>query len=281
MYVRLAFSAAIHVEPDVLLVDEALSVGDAAFQYKCLKRITELRSAGMSILFVTHDTSAVRTLCDRVFWLDSSNLIAHGPAVDIADQYDSFMRQRAGISHTEGTVAVPQALNPNEADIHSEDSRLVASLVSGRLKDHFNAPAELFVIGGELNLEITYDVHKPNDGLVIGGAIFRNDDLYVCGLNTRLDRFSLLNSVGRHLVTLQLPKLSLLGGDYYFKAGVFDPLARVRWDFSDRLSSFKVVGPYVAEGVIVHEHRWLQGNDSSLSNLTAIGDANSSEELRA
>jgi ABC-type polysaccharide/polyol phosphate transport system ATPase subunit len=259
MYVRLAFSAAIHVEPEVLLVDEALSVGDAAFQYKCLKRIGELRRRGMSILFVTHDTGAVRTLCDRVLWLDSGNLISQGPAVEVADQYDSFMRQKAGVEEMQGGVQEPSSkpilINERELD---NDSRYAASLMGGSLRDHSNSPTTLFPIGGELNLEITYEVHQPNDGLVVGAAIFRNDDLYVCGLNTRLDHFPIANSPGRHCITLRMPKLSLLGGDYYFKAGIFDPLARVRWDFSHRIASFRVAGPYLAEGVMVQEHDWIQ-----------------------
>jgi teichoic acid transport system ATP-binding protein len=261
MYVRLAFSAAIHVEPEVLLVDEALSVGDAAFQYKCLKRIGELRKKGMSILFVTHDTGAVRTLCDRVLWLDSGNLISQGPAVEVADQYDSFMRHKAGVSDESRAVASPSpTASPSEAMIEN-DTRYAASLVSGSLRDHNNSSTELFLIGGELNLEIAYEVHQPNDGLVVGAAVFRNDDLYVCGLNTRLDHFSIANTPGRHSVTLRMPRLSLLGGDYYFKAGIFDPLARVRWDFSHRLASFRVAGPYLAEGVMVPEHSWIQGKE--------------------
>ncbi len=263
MYVRLAFSAAIHVEPEVLIVDEALSVGDAAFQYKCLKRITDLRARGMSILFVTHDTGAVRTLCDRVFWLDGGNLIAQGPAVEIADQYDSFMRQRAGLGEVSAATTTAVSADTESTQIDADDTRFAASLIKGELTDHINAAADIFPIGGELNLKITYEVHQPNDGLVVGAAIFRNDDLYVCGLNTRLDRVVIPNTVGQHSITLQMPRLSLLGGDYYFKAGIFDPLARVRWDFTHRLASFRVAGPYLAEGVMVQEHVWIQAHNDS------------------
>ncbi len=272
MYVRLAFSAAIHVEPEVLLVDEALSVGDAAFQYKCLKRIRELREQGMSILFVTHDTGAVRTLCDRVFWLDSGNLISQGPAVEVADQYDSFMRQKAGIGDAESEGVSAGSRSKDQGTARAEDdTRYAASLVGGSLRDHNNSPTGLFVIGGELNLEITYEVHQPNDGLVIGAAIFRNDDLYVTGLNTRLDHLQIEKSPGRHSITLRIPKVNLLGGDYYFKAGIFDPLARVRWDFSHRLAAFRVAGPYVAEGVMVPEHDWIQNKEVQSGDLRAVG----------
>lgn len=262
MFVRLAFAVAVHVEPEVLLVDEALAVGDAAFQHKCLKRISEMRQRGMSILFVSHDTGAVRTLCNRALWLDGGSLIAEGPAVDVCDQYDSFMRQKADIAGVVPEVVVEsggQVLS-SEQEPQSDD-RLVASLVSGNLIDDKGSPCNLFLIGGELRLVITYDVHIPNDGLVVGAAIFRNDDVYVTGLNTRLDRFEVANEIGRHTVTLRIPHLSLLGGDYYFKAGVFDPLARVRWDFSHKFASFRVAGPYIAEGVMVPPHDWIKGEE--------------------
>lgn len=262
MYVRLAFSAAIHVEPDILLVDEALSVGDAAFQYKCLKRIGELREKGMSIMFVTHDTGAVRTLCDRVFWLDSGNLITQGPAIEVADQYDSFMRQKAGMVGSTAKSETSVASSELVPDEKSRDASSIAELVGGVLMDHSGSPSNLFVIGGELNLDITYDVHALNDGLVVGAAVFRNDDIYVCGLNTRLDHFTIEKSPGRHVVRLSVPRLSLLAGDYYFKAGIFDPSAQVRWDFSHRFASFRVVGPYIAEGVLLLDHAWTQGKQA-------------------
>jgi hypothetical protein len=190
-------------------------------------------------------------------------LIAEGPAVDVCDQYDSFMRQKADIGGAVQQVAAEPSgqLSTSEQGLNG-DERLAASLVSGSLIDDKGSPCTLFLIGGELRLVITYDVHLPNDGLVVGAAIFRNDDIYVTGLNTRLDRFEVANEPGRHTVTLRIPHLSLLGGDYYFKAGVFDPLARVRWDFSHQFASFKVAGPYVAEGVMVPPHDWIKGEES-------------------
>jgi hypothetical protein len=227
----------------------------------------------MSILFVTHDTGAVRTLCDRVLWLDSGNLISQGPAVEVADQYDSFMRQKAGIVDAVAGVSSSESGSQAQGEGKVEDdTRYAASLIGGSLRDHNNSPTNLFVIGGELNLEIAYEVHQHNDGLVIGAAVFRNDDLYVSGLNTRLDHFQIESSIGRHSITLRIPKVNLLGGDYYFKAGIFDPLARVRWDFSHRLATFRVAGPYVAEGVMVPEHEWIQNKEAQAGQLQLVGN---------
>ena len=87
MQMRLAFSVAVHTEPEILLIDEVLSVGDIAFQRKCLDRIDEFKAAGCSILLVSHEGSMVQELCDEALWLDSGRLISQGRAIDVVRQY--------------------------------------------------------------------------------------------------------------------------------------------------------------------------------------------------
>ncbi|MDB5894739.1 MAG: transporter ATP-binding protein [Rhodoferax sp.] len=91
MYARLAFSAAIHVDPDVLIVDETLAVGDARFVAKCMRRIQDLKKQGTSILFVSHDVTAVRTLCQRAVWIDKGRLVEDGDVFPVTGRYTEFM----------------------------------------------------------------------------------------------------------------------------------------------------------------------------------------------
>ena len=91
MYVRLAFAAAVNVNPDVLIVDEALAVGDARFQHRCMTRINEFRESGVSILFVSHDTGAITRICDRAIVLDQGRIVNQGPSMHIANWYMAFM----------------------------------------------------------------------------------------------------------------------------------------------------------------------------------------------
>ncbi|MFF2439446.1 ABC transporter ATP-binding protein, partial [Streptomyces sp. NPDC058107] len=91
MYARLAFSVAIHVEPEILIVDEALAVGDARFVAKCMRRINEIRDSGATIIFVSHDISSIRTLCDRVLWLDKGKMIDIGEVFPITSKYMEYM----------------------------------------------------------------------------------------------------------------------------------------------------------------------------------------------
>ena len=91
MYVRLAFAVAINATPDLLIVDEALAVGDARFQYKCMRRIKDIQNAGAAVLFVSHDVSSVRTLCQRAVWLDKGSLRMMGEVSNVTSKYAEFI----------------------------------------------------------------------------------------------------------------------------------------------------------------------------------------------
>lgn len=93
MYSRLAFSIAIHVDPDILIVDEALAVGDAKFVAKCMRRIKDIQNQGATILFVSHDISSVRTLCDRAVWLDNGKLVEEGEVFPVTGRFMEFLFQ--------------------------------------------------------------------------------------------------------------------------------------------------------------------------------------------
>ena len=91
MYARLAFSIAIHVDPEILIVDEALAVGDSRFVAKCMRRMREIQDRGVTILFVSHDVSSVRTLCQRAIWLDKGRIVENGDVFPVTGKYMEFM----------------------------------------------------------------------------------------------------------------------------------------------------------------------------------------------
>jgi lipopolysaccharide transport system ATP-binding protein len=93
MYSRLAFSIAIHVDPEILIVDEALAVGDSRFVAKCMRRIKDIQAKGATILFVSHDVGSVRTLCDRAVWLDKGQLVEQGDVFPVTARYVQYMFQ--------------------------------------------------------------------------------------------------------------------------------------------------------------------------------------------
>lgn len=101
MQLRLAFATAVHTDPDVMLIDEVLSVGDISFQSKCLERIEAFKAAGCAILLVSHEGSIIQELCDEAIWLDAGRLMAHGPPDDVVARYVAHMNEhgRAAARH--------------------------------------------------------------------------------------------------------------------------------------------------------------------------------------
>jgi len=100
MQLRLAFSVAVHTDPDILLIDEVLSVGDAAFQKKCLQSIKEFKANGCAILLISHEMDKIREMCDEVYWLNEGNTVAHGAAEQICAQYTEAMEANSNRGST-------------------------------------------------------------------------------------------------------------------------------------------------------------------------------------
>ena len=95
MFVRLAFAVAINVDPDILIVDEALAVGDLEFQLKCMEKFTEFRNSNKTILFVSHDINSIRRFCDRVYWLKNGEIVNEGDTMEVTEQYDNFLKKKS------------------------------------------------------------------------------------------------------------------------------------------------------------------------------------------
>lgn len=181
MFVRLAFAVAINVDPDILIVDEALAVGDLEFQLKCMEKFTELRNAGKTILFVSHDVNAVRRFCDRVYWLKNGVVEAEGETMEITETYENFLKKKS--------LKTVDRDNSSSEDFSAYD---IVEVKSAELLDGDLQPLEIVEQDSKVVVKVTYNVKddsikKP----VLGVAIRTVDNNYVCGLNTLLDEESI------------------------------------------------------------------------------------------
>lgn len=131
MYARLAFSIAINVDPEILIVDEALAVGDARFVAKCMRRIKDIQECGASILFVSHDVGSVRTLCERAIWLDKGGLVEQGDVFPVTGRFTEFMfrdeKNEKEILYDELVASSQTLLLPEEVLLKEEQSRSASS----------------------------------------------------------------------------------------------------------------------------------------------------------
>lgn len=246
MFVRLAFAVAINVDPDILIVDEALAVGDLEFQLKCMEKFTELRNAGKTILFVSHDVNAVRRFCDRVYWLKNGVVEAEGETMEITETYENFLKKKS--------LKTVDRDNSSSEDFSAYD---IVEVKSAELLDGSLQPLEIIEQDSKVVVKVTYNVKddsikKP----VLGVAIRTVDNNYVCGLNTLLDEESIPWNKGENIFYLEYEKMALLGGEYYFDVALFEENATVPLVYKTRYLTMFISGKYVGEGIVVLDHKW-------------------------
>jgi ABC-2 type transport system ATP-binding protein len=229
MYVRLAFAVAIHVDPDILLVDEVLAVGDEPFQRKCMERIKQFQREGRTIVFVTHGLDQVRQLCDRVIMLEHGRTVVDGTPVDALRAFRERYNVQAG-------------QEPEHGDRRLEIIKTIITDGQGRPKDRF-------VPGDSMGIELEVLAHEPTDDWVAGIAITNHLDLLVYGTNTKLQGIGLAPLEGRRRVRYLFDSIPMVEGQYYVTVAVH-PKVGPEYHRLDRAVSFKVFSEASDDGVL-------------------------------
>jgi lipopolysaccharide transport system ATP-binding protein len=176
MQMRVAFSVATAVRPDILIVDEALSVGDAYFVHKCFKRIREYREAGTTLLIVSHDPSAIQSLCDRAILLDGGTVVLDSDPYEVFDYYNALIAQR------ENSTVKTEAASEGKVATESGSGEAVISQL--QLLDENDAPVEYLNVGQPVTLCAKVSVRQPLDRLVFGYMIRDRLGQPIFGTNT-------------------------------------------------------------------------------------------------
>lgn len=173
MYARLAFAVAIHVDPEILIVDEALAVGDARFTAKCMRRIKDIQAKGSSILFVSHDVGSVRTLCQRAIWINQGELIEDGDVFPVTGRYTAYMfrdeladEQATQIADVNAgmdspTTGLPQTLvEENTLKPITHWGSRVGIIKSAEILDEHLSQKNVFSWGEQLKVVMEVDIPK-------------------------------------------------------------------------------------------------------------------------
>jgi lipopolysaccharide transport system ATP-binding protein len=241
MYVRLAFAVATSVDPDVLIIDEALSVGDQYFQKRCIDRIETFRKAGKTILFCSHNLYQIRLICDEAIWLKEGRVAQAGDVSRVVGAYENYLRERE----------LPQA----EPAASARDGRAfpwVSRVLLSRGDDP--APRDQFMTGEELVVTVQYEVPLPPTVVHVGVIVFRNDGVQCFGTGTHVEDVKPLASSGA--VRLRLPNLPLMSGDYAVTVYLLDEHGLHVYDQREREFKFQVVQNVQALGLCYLPHRW-------------------------
>jgi ABC-type polysaccharide/polyol phosphate transport system ATPase subunit len=247
MVMRLGFSVAINVEPQIMVVDEILAVGDEAFQLKCYGWLESFQSRGGTVVLVSHNLGQVRLVCHRVAWIMDGRVQFEGSADEAVDRYLDHVR--------EGTVSDSRLTVVAGTDGSKRPAVELAQVV---LRDRHGNPATEIESGDSLSVEIAYRVNRAIETPVFGVAIHRSDDVYVYGTNTWVDGFELgpLTRDGR--IRLNYPRTDLMSGIYRVTVAISDSHrdGAAPIDSHWQRHHFRVVSKRHDAGVARLHHEW-------------------------
>ena len=238
MYMRLGFAVAVHTDPDLLLVDEVLSVGDSAFQHKCLATIQQFHNRGGTLLFVSHDLSTVQSVCNRAMWLEHGAIQAEGNPTDVAMRYLAHMAQHEEEvrRQREGTTGSVEPLP--EAPNRWGNGKVRITRVE--LDNGDGEPRTSFQNGDPMFVRIFYyapvRIERPTFGL----AIHHRGGAHICGPNTHFGGLDIAAIEGDGQIIYQVPALPLLEGEYLLSVSVHDERDTETYDYHDRQYKLQV-----------------------------------------
>jgi lipopolysaccharide transport system ATP-binding protein len=256
MYIRLAFAAAIAVAPQILIIDEALAVGDAVFQHRCMRRIKEMQENGTTILFVSHDPSAVRALCNRAVLLNQGQKIAEGTPSDVLNRYQKIImaRQQAYEASSSKTAEQPagEFLERKTTPLsyvyrHGDRS---AEVLQVELLDSALHPVELVETGEPVTVRIVYVAHEDLDDVVCGFLIRNRHGIHVYGTNTELQEVPFERVRRGELTEVTFELNCWLAPEMYSLCVAVHSSAAVSFDWLDGCLFFRVMSVTKMEGVV-------------------------------
>jgi lipopolysaccharide transport system ATP-binding protein len=259
MYVRLGFAVAIHTDPEVLIVDEVLTVGDQIFQQKCMQRILEMQAAGVAIVLVSHNLEDIRRLCQRAIWLQNGEVRANGEALDVADDYLAYTselyyaRRRAEQADEDG-----EPVPPANSSSSQRWGTYQAEITQVELCNRQGEPVTQFLPGESLTIRIHYIAHERVVKPTFGLAIYRHDGVHVNGPNSVNEGYQLDDIAGAGVMEYRIDHLPLNPGRFELTVAIYNRNSTTAFDHHHRMYTFEVASPRgrAEEGVVHIPATW-------------------------
>jgi lipopolysaccharide transport system ATP-binding protein len=238
MHMRLAFSVAIHTEPDILLIDEVLAVGDIGFQRKCLDRIAEFKQRGCTIAMVSHDPWLVRDLCDDVLWLDEGRIFEFGTASDVVGHYVYEMET---LRRTPTASAPVRASSGVELHVHKNRfGSLELELENVRVLDAYDQPTAELLDDGPLTVELDYLAGDTVRDPIFGVTILNGTKKICYDTNSEGSVVVVPDAAGRGGVAVRIDGLDLENGHYFVEVGAYDREWSYAYDYHSRAYPLRI-----------------------------------------
>jgi hypothetical protein len=264
MFARLAFAVAINVEPDILIVDEALSVGDMDFQTKCFNKLSQLMQKEITILFVSHDGLAIKRITQKAIWLRDGCLQSFSKSLEVFNSYESSLLEYKnknlfsikGIDECDIKQELVKDFKWGEKKIRigNGDFLIAGFTINGVKQNEFTS----------IEIETYSDVHieisvlRQNfdvDYISCSVVVFDVNGAYCTGMSTSYDNIQINKNASK--VFCILKSIKLLPGKYSFSISIWDQFIQVPFDLHERMYDFNVTSKIVKdEGIFLQEHSW-------------------------
>ena len=251
MVLRLAFAVATHADAEVLIVDEALAVGDGYFQKKSVDRITEFHRRGGTLLFCSHALYYVALLCGSAIWLRQGSVASQGAALPVVRAYETFLqeKERAALAHDE--LAGPGSLAA------AADGRRPARLTRVFLHDGSGYARTEFAAGETLAVEVEFETNDPSLAFHVRVGVDREDGVQTFAMDTRPEPWAPLTGRRQYRLRLVLPELPVAQGDFRVYVHLGDEKALHVHDLRILKPGFTVASPEYVVGLVAPRHVWM------------------------
>lgn len=241
---RLGFAIAVNTDPDILIVDEALSVGDDIFRTKCLRKMSEFRTNGKTIFFVSHSLYTIKSFCTKCMWIKDGELIEYGEMKDIVPKYESYLKEEQA----------------KEVNINKEEKkRSVSKKDIIEIRNFKFKNKDGFKCGEDIEYSFDYEVKKDMPGLKWSFTIRDIDTREIYGTNKMDEEYLVKNSIGKHSITVKI-KNNLIPGNYLLSGELREETGIFFVGYSNK-RKFKVIKEnHKGTGVVFMDHQVLQND---------------------
>lgn len=263
MFMRLAFSLATSVDPDILVIDEALSVGDAAFQMKCAKRIQAIREKGKStFLFVSHSDYSVRTLCSKAIYLQNGRCIAYGNSDDVVALYNADLKMpESSNSDVSKNLKPLPVFNKSRPMSEKRYDYFSVVIKSAHLSDVDGNQISTIKSGDSVTLNFSYAIEgKLEDDISFVFNLYRRDGLYILGATTLMEDIEPFSPCPEGTISIHFPDMNLLSGFYKWRVAVNDSTGLTTLAEAKNICDFKVMDSFDAIGIVNLKRMWRVDN---------------------
>jgi len=256
MYMRLAFSVAINVDADILLIDEILSVGDQNFQRKCISKLQEICKSGTTIVIVSHSLGQIEKLCSRSIWIDDGKIRMDGAPRDVHLYYQDFLGKKIIEARRMAESEKESAQQDQNNVAVSRNTSREAWVESVEMINRNGEVMSVFETGDKVTIRIRYSAVEPGLKAIVSVGVVREDGVHCFSTNTAIAKMHDLTLMKNGTIDFVIDNMNLLNGYYFLDVALSYPDGNRLYDYVSNASTFQMISRDGSTGLMRMEGHW-------------------------